>query len=447
MKILAGLLLFSSITLNIIFGLHIFLQSSSDSQVQAFSEINAPGTYDLKDMDFINGDATINAADVKLLNAVITGNLYVTEKVGDGSLELKNVIVEGSVIVSGGGENSIVLEDCGLKDLVLNRIDGRVRVIIQGKTVIENTFLMSGAILVENNLSSDYVGFRNVHINTSEKTELFGNYEYVTVEKENTDFSHVTGLIMRLVVKENAENSHILILDEAEAVSLELYAAASVSGKKPIDIIIVDAPGLTKLSGEYGTVVAREMYSSIEIYVGIIENLIIEETGINIYLHENVSVVNIELYGAAFIEGQGTIELLVIKAPGSIIEQEPTEFLLAEDITAVIAGKEVPDILSEPETIPETNFLQNPDPLLEANLDTAHEPNTETTLGFSFQIKDSLMPGKKVVLVRLTDTKDPRDYYVFVKGEQLTYIDSQQIFYGDINKEDAVGSNVNVEKK
>ncbi len=54
----------------------------------------------------INGNATINRTGIVLQNTTITGDLYITEGVGEGSFYLQNVNVLGRTIVAGGGSRS-----------------------------------------------------------------------------------------------------------------------------------------------------------------------------------------------------------------------------------------------------------------------------------------------------------------------------------------------------
>ena len=52
----------------------------------------------------------IEQAGTTLENKAIPGDLVIAESVGEGNITLKNVTVPGSVIVKGGGANSIYFD-------------------------------------------------------------------------------------------------------------------------------------------------------------------------------------------------------------------------------------------------------------------------------------------------------------------------------------------------
>lgn len=65
--------------------------------------VNVAGIYSQD----IEGNLVVNTADVELKDMVITGNLYLAEGIGEGSVKLTNVTVLGDVIVEGGGIHTI----------------------------------------------------------------------------------------------------------------------------------------------------------------------------------------------------------------------------------------------------------------------------------------------------------------------------------------------------
>lgn len=74
------------------------------------------GVYDLKDR-VIRGTLSVVSPDITIKNAVIEGDLYISEGVGTGEVKLENVTVKGETIVSGGGMNSVVFVDTKLGTL------------------------------------------------------------------------------------------------------------------------------------------------------------------------------------------------------------------------------------------------------------------------------------------------------------------------------------------
>jgi len=85
----------------------------------------------------VKGNATISKPNVTLRNVEISGDLYITEGVGDGDFYLKNVKVAGRTIVAGGGSNSGHIEgDSSLPHLIITYPDGTTRIVVVGKSSI-----------------------------------------------------------------------------------------------------------------------------------------------------------------------------------------------------------------------------------------------------------------------------------------------------------------------
>ncbi|MGI6534803.1 MAG: S-layer homology domain-containing protein [Peptococcia bacterium] len=91
---------------------------------------NRAGTYGpFQGTVVLEGNVTVNTPGVTLQNTTISGNLYLTEGIGEGDVTLKNVTVQGTTKISGGGSDSIHL---------LNTAMGEV-VMVNGKTINENS--------------------------------------------------------------------------------------------------------------------------------------------------------------------------------------------------------------------------------------------------------------------------------------------------------------------
>ncbi|MFB9326549.1 glycosyl hydrolase [Paenibacillus aurantiacus] len=95
----------------------------------------------------INGNVVVNEADIVLKDTTINGNLYLTAGIGNGNVTLDRVIVKGTTFIQGGGEHTVTLTDAVLGDVAVNRKDGKVRVLADGKTQISRVALDSAAKL------------------------------------------------------------------------------------------------------------------------------------------------------------------------------------------------------------------------------------------------------------------------------------------------------------
>ncbi|HHV07562.1 MAG TPA: S-layer homology domain-containing protein, partial [Firmicutes bacterium] len=75
-------------------------------EVTVFDEAGIYGPED--GTETISGDVIIRAEDVTLQNLIITGDLIIDERVGDGTVILENVTVKGDTEVKGGGTDSVI---------------------------------------------------------------------------------------------------------------------------------------------------------------------------------------------------------------------------------------------------------------------------------------------------------------------------------------------------
>lgn len=109
------------------------------------------------------GNVLVNAPGTVLRNANINGDLYIAPGVGDGEVTLDGVTVSGAVYVQGGGEHSIILHNAKVMGaVVVNKYDGKVRLLATGTTAVASTVLKSGALLVTDGLTG--AGFQTVTI-------------------------------------------------------------------------------------------------------------------------------------------------------------------------------------------------------------------------------------------------------------------------------------------
>ncbi|WP_249900571.1 carbohydrate binding domain-containing protein [Paenibacillus sp. PK3_47] len=121
----------------------------------------APGT--------IQGNVVLSRGDIVLKDTVIEGNLYLTEGIGDGSVQLQGVKVTGTTYIRGGGEKSIGLLNSELGAVQVDKPGGKIRIYASGTTSAGNTVLASGAVLEEDSTLTG-TGFSSVEIPAGLKT-------------------------------------------------------------------------------------------------------------------------------------------------------------------------------------------------------------------------------------------------------------------------------------
>lgn len=310
--------------------------------LQELGVICEPGTYGPLDMEIVEGSLTISAAGVKLQNTRITGALILTAAVGDGSAEIFKVTVEDTALVQGGGENTVVFEDAVINHLVINREEGKVRVVLKGNTVVEKLTIMGETCLLTGELSGEGL-VKEISIETAAETELEGIFENITVAEKEARITFLAGQVKKLSTIERAANALITL---KKGVTVELLAAGApleIAGEGLVKEASANVPGLFKFSGNVEKVSAGGRGIFLEFGPGSTDTLLVEASEGTVMLHlaQGAAVKYMELNGAAEVTGSGTIERVRINAQGTTIEQSPGSVELAKGIKAKVAGEEI----------------------------------------------------------------------------------------------------------
>ncbi len=188
--------------------------------------IASPGEYS----EDVQGNLVVNSADVVLSDMSISGDLYVTQGVGEGEVTLNNVEIAGDVFVSGGGENSIIFNSVDVKGaLVVNKYNGKVRILATGSTSVSVTQLESGALLVTKELTGG--GFETVEISADvvagQQIVLDGNFNKVVNRSESAQIT-ANGTIGELVAEASTKIAGNVAIDKVTA---QNGATATVNDK------------------------------------------------------------------------------------------------------------------------------------------------------------------------------------------------------------------------
>ena len=419
----------------------------------------------------ITGDYTIDQPGISLEETHISGNLYLGPGIGDGSVELIAVSVEGAVLVQGGGLNTITFRDCLLGEVKVNRPGGDVRLLAVGATIIENTIIETGARLLENP-DSGFSGFLAIEVLTAAPVKLTGDFETIQVSVPRANLELESDKVNRLIVTRPAEGTAIKVQEGLQIDSLYLDGAAYLLGSCRVKQAYLSAPGVTELAGELDEVrVTAEAGLISFLPDSLIEKLIIEREALNnvLTVAKDVVIKVLELNEATEVMGEGSIESLSVNAAGSNLEPVPGEIVFGADLVVMIAGHEIttPDQLkaliehgdplysasaannqvenkpvSKPEPAPAPEPEPEPDPEPDPEPEPAPEPEPEPELEpepdpvREFIVEEGLTPGKKLVIIAL-NVSEPQNYQVKVDGLLLGYNAEAQRFWGEVDAEKA----------
>gem|GEM_PF-1561111 len=202
---------------------------------------NQAGTYGpASGKESISGTVNITASGVILRNLQISKDLLIASSVGSGSVTLKNVTVQGTVTVEGGGPNSVVLENCTVYDLTVNK--DAVRLLACGSTSISRVSVKSGASLEESDLIGN--GFQKIVISSTSNSpdiKLIGSFDSVDV----------------------SASADIALASGSRITTLTMDSAASVTGSGSITNAYINTSGVYIAQTPANTTVARSYTASV----------------------------------------------------------------------------------------------------------------------------------------------------------------------------------------
>lgn len=93
----------------------------------------------------ITGNVVVNTPDTTLKDMSVTGDIFITEGVGDGDLTLENVVAS-NVVVRGGGVNSIKIKgNSQIGNIRVEKKDSDVRVAVDGTAKVDSVYVKNGS--------------------------------------------------------------------------------------------------------------------------------------------------------------------------------------------------------------------------------------------------------------------------------------------------------------
>ena len=266
----------------------------------------------------INGNVNLAADGITLQNMKIKGNLTVDSAVGDGTVALKHLNVEGTATVKGGGSHSVHVDDCTFTSVIIDK--SGVHVVMQGGTTAKVIDVKSQASLDASGVSSSNLP---VAISASGEITLTGSFDAVEITDPNAVLHLAGGTVKNLEVAKGAGNTQI-----------SLESGASVTNTE------VQTAGAVQLNGSFENVQLSAAGTSLNLEGGTIQNLSVTKDSVSakIDLGAGTNVTNLVLGSAATVTGGGHIRAASILASGSSIAQQPGSTALPSGVTATVNG-------------------------------------------------------------------------------------------------------------
>ncbi|NLK23789.1 MAG: PEGA domain-containing protein, partial [Clostridiales bacterium] len=214
----------------------------------------------------LSGNVIVDAPNVTLTNLVITGNLTISENVGEGNVDVNDVKVNGKTIIAGGGENSIHFTNFVTASITVDKKTGGVRVVVAGDSEV-NVFEVQSPVLVDTTGLSPDVNPPGVVLSSAmpegATVTLGGSFSTVTTSSRDVRISLSAGTsIEELVLNAVAQvlgTSNVTI----QRATVSNGASGSRLDTRPTEIVVennvsIELEGIEYEPGELASTLTLE---------------------------------------------------------------------------------------------------------------------------------------------------------------------------------------------
>ena len=195
----------------------------------------------------VSTDPVVKKDGTKLTGRIYSNNVTIHKDLDDGDATIDNCVILGKLIVQGGGEDTVTINNSRVADAVINRSADPVRLLAKGETVILNTQCSQDFALQTSSLSGGAfgTGFERVSFTSSSSGTLQGTFPYVSLDGSSSDLQLLSGTITTLDVNSAGRRSDITVESKATISQANVYGESYFHGTGTISDMQVYAKGVT----------------------------------------------------------------------------------------------------------------------------------------------------------------------------------------------------------
>jgi hypothetical protein len=217
--------------------------------------------YDYKGKT-ITEDVHISVDGVKIMNATIEGDLYIEDTVGDGHVEIENVIAKGTTYIYGGGKETVVIIGGRIYE-ALGEFNGRIYAINWAS--LDKIVVKSSDLILQTDENSK---FNKVELQASEgDIELNGNFgeikdntEANLIMKEGSMIEEYIPICMGSGCVRSKKKSTVKVEKEAVVKEATIVEPTTWEGEGKVEKVDIQSEDV-KIDVEVGEVINEEEYS------------------------------------------------------------------------------------------------------------------------------------------------------------------------------------------
>jgi len=316
----------------------------------------------------ITGNVLVNTPDTTLKDMSVTGDIFITEGVGDGDLTLENVVAS-NVVVRGGGVNSIKIKgNSQIGNIRVEKKDSDVRVAVDGTAKVDSVYVKDGSkdsILegplgkVEIASSSSTIKLINATVKELNVTEETANV--IIDEKSKVENVNVTETATKATVEING----VVVNLNVEATSSNITTGSNskidnITVSEKATNVKLDIGGIvTKLTtAAQSTIIniaQKSVVSTLRLFekatnsaltiAGKVNSILVDAANVVINVLTNGEVNDIKSSSTATgmeVKGDGKVNTITVGANNTKITTSSTKVIVEKGVTGtLVMGKDV----------------------------------------------------------------------------------------------------------
>lgn len=194
----------------------------------------------------VTSDPVVRRDDTKLSGRIYANNVTIDDDLGEGAATIENCVILGTLIVQGGGTETVTVNHSRIAAARVDREGAPVRLLAKGETSIASTTLTEEGILQTSSLSGTFgTGFESVSLSGSSNAVLRGIFPNVSLTGSEVELILESGSITGLTVGSSARRSHITVESNTSINTASVYAESYFHGTGTISVMNVYADDVT----------------------------------------------------------------------------------------------------------------------------------------------------------------------------------------------------------
>jgi len=197
----------------------------------------------LDNEDIITRKTVVDEDKTILTAKTYVGNVLIDEDLEEGSATFDNCIILGDLIVEGGGNGTITLNNTRVANAIMDKEDSSVRIVAKGNTIVQKLTASESCYIQTS--SKDGYGFPDITINKMADVTLKGTFPKVSINGSRASLALESGKITDFTVTGAGKYSDITLTGKSEIANAAVNAECYFHGAGTIVYMAVNADDVT----------------------------------------------------------------------------------------------------------------------------------------------------------------------------------------------------------